>query len=57
MAHLTVTYVQDATAAAAGLSSPFIPAYPEYYTSTTFDAAFYTARTEQCEALELKHAE
>jgi hypothetical protein len=57
MAHLTVTYVQDATAAAAGLSSPFIPAYPEYYTSTTFDAAFYTARTEQCEALEIKHAE
>jgi len=21
-----------------------IPAYPEYYSSTTFDAAFYTAR-------------
>lgn len=26
------------------LSSRCIPAYPEYYSSTTFDAAFYTAR-------------
>ena len=26
------------------LSSHCIPAYPEYYSSTTFDAAFYTAR-------------
>jgi hypothetical protein len=28
----------------ATLSSHCIPAYPEYRTSTTFDAAFYTAR-------------
>ena len=26
------------------LSSHCIPAYPEYYSSTTFDAAFYTER-------------
>ena len=26
------------------VSSHCIPAYPEYYSSTTFDAAFYTAR-------------
>ena len=26
------------------LSSRCIPAYPEYYSSTTFNAAFYTAR-------------
>ena len=25
-------------------SSHCIPAYPEYYSSTTFDTAFYTAR-------------
>ena len=25
-------------------SSHCIPAYPEYYSSTTYDAAFYTAR-------------
>jgi len=28
----------------ATLSSHCIPAYPEYKTSTTFDASFYTAR-------------
>ena len=33
------------------LSSRCIPAYPEYYSSTTFDAAFYTAR----EAENTKH--
>ena len=33
------TAVEDAT-----LSSHCIPAYPEYYSSTTFNAAFYTAR-------------
>ena len=33
------TTVHDAT-----LSSHCIPAYPEYYSSTTFDAAFYTER-------------
>lgn len=33
------TKVDDAT-----LSSHTIPAYPEYYSSTTFDATFYTAR-------------
>ena len=39
-AGLTIeTAVEDAT-----LSSHCIPAYPEYYSSTTFDAAFYTAR-------------
>ena len=26
------------------MSSRCIPAYPEYYSSTTFDAAFYTKR-------------
>ena len=26
------------------LSSHCIPAYPEYYSDTTFDAAFYTER-------------
>ena len=26
------------------MSSHCIPAYPEYYSSTTFDAAFYTER-------------
>ena len=26
------------------LSSHCIPAYPEYYSSTTFDESFYTAR-------------
>lgn len=29
------------------MSSRCIPAYPEYYTSTTFNAAFYTARQAQ----------
>ena len=39
-AGLTIeTTVHDAT-----LSSHCIPAYPEYYSSTTFDAAFYTER-------------
>ena len=33
------TTVHDET-----MSSHCIPAYPEYYSSTTFDAAFYTAR-------------
>ena len=28
----------------ANLSSHCIPAYPEYYSSTTFNAAFYTER-------------
>ena len=28
----------------ATLSSHSIPAYPEYYSNTTFNAAFYTAR-------------
>ena len=28
----------------AQLDSHCIPAYPEYYSSTTFDAAFYTER-------------
>ena len=33
------------------LSSRCIPAYPEYYSSTTFDATFYGAR--ESEALKL----
>ena len=33
------TTVHDVT-----LSSHCIPAYPEYYSSTTFNAAFYTER-------------
>ena len=33
------TAVEDSS-----LSSHCIPAYPEYYSSTTFDAAFYTER-------------
>jgi hypothetical protein len=39
-AGLTIeTTVHDATT-----SSHCIPAYPEYYSSTTFNAAFYTER-------------
>jgi hypothetical protein len=33
------------------LSSRCIPAYPEYYSSTTFDATFYTARQTQDQKL------
>ena len=33
------------------MSSRCIPAYPEYYSSTTFDATFYAAR--QSESLKL----
>ena len=33
------------------LTSSFIPGYPEYYNSTVFDAAFYTARETQCQKL------
>ena len=33
------------------LSSHCIPAYPEYYSSTTFNAAFYTARQDSNEKL------
>lgn len=40
------TKVDDATT-----SSHCIPAYPEYYSSTTFDAAFYTARQASNDAL------
>ena len=32
-------------------SSHCIPAYPEYYSSTTFDAAFYTERQESNDEL------
>ena len=35
----------------ATLSSHCIPAYPEYYSSTTFNAAFYTARQASNDAL------
>ena len=37
--------------ASATLSSHSIPAYPEYYSSTTFDATFYTARQASNDAL------
>ena len=40
------TKVHDVT-----LSSHCIPAYPEYYSSTTFNAAFYTARQASNDAL------
>ena len=40
------TAVESAT-----LSSHCIPAYPEYYSSTTFNAAFYTGRQTSNEAL------
>ena len=33
------------------LDSHCIPAYPEYYSSTTFNAAFYTARQASNDAL------
>lgn len=33
------------------LSSHCIPAYPEYYSGTTFNAAFYTARQASNDAL------
>ncbi len=38
-------------AVAETLTSEFIPGYPEYYSSTTFDAAFYTERQTQCQKL------
>ena len=34
----------DTAVYSATLDSHCIPAYPEYYSSTTFDAAFYTER-------------
>lgn len=40
------TTVHDPT-----LSSHTIPAYPEYYTSTTFNAAFYAERRDSCDEL------
>ena len=33
------------------LSSRCIPAYPEYYSSTTFNAAFYTKRQTENDKL------
>ena len=35
----------------ATLSSHSIPAYPEYYSSTTFDASFYTERQASNDSL------
>ena len=32
-------------------NSSFIPAYPEYTSSTTFDEAFYWKRQQQCDKL------
>ena len=47
MTALTVeTAVHSAT-----LSSRCIPAYPEYTSSTTFDAAFYAARQAQTDKM------
>jgi hypothetical protein len=40
------TTVHDPT-----LSSHTIPAYPEYYSDTTFDAAFYSERRAECDRL------
>ena len=40
------TAVEDAT-----LSSHCIPAYPEYYSSTTFNAAFYSERQDSNDEL------
>ena len=34
----------ETAVSSATLDSHCIPAYPEYYSSTTFDTAFYTAR-------------
>ena len=47
-AGLTIeSYVgEDAT-----FSSHCIPAYPEYYSDTVFDAAFYTLREDQNDKL------
>ena len=42
--NLTVTYASARDAVDRPLSSSFIPAYPEYTSATTFDAAFYTER-------------
>ena len=40
------TAVHDTT-----VSSHCIPAYPEYYSSTTFDAAFYSERQDSNDEL------
>ena len=51
---LTVTYsntYKSPGATAETLTSEFIPGYPEYYSSTDFNAAFYTSRKTQCAEL------
>ena len=53
---LTVTYSNTTPtnppgATAETLTSEFIPGYPEYYSSTDFNAAFYTSRKTQCAEL------
>jgi len=49
--NLTVTYASARDAVDRPLSSSFIPAYPEYTSATTFDAAFYTLREAECQDL------
>jgi len=49
---LTITYSGTKAAETDGtMSSSFIPAYPQYTTSTTFDEAFYWSRQQQCNEL------
>ena len=49
---LTVEYNGTKAAETDGtLNSSFIPAYPEYYQSTTIDEAFYWQRQQQCNKL------
>ena len=49
---LTVTYSGTKAAETDGTkNSSFIPAYPEYYSSTTFDEAFYWSRQQECNGL------
>ena len=43
--------IETAEYTADGEYSHCIPAYPEYYSSTTFDAALYTARRASNDAL------
>jgi len=49
---LTVEYSGTKAAELDGTeSSSFIPAYPEYRTSTTIDEAFYWEREQNCSKL------
>lgn len=49
---LTVEYNGTKTAETDGTeNSSFIPAYPEYNSTTTFDEAFYWEREQNCSKL------